>query len=142
MSNPIFQDRYNDLISLHRALSDTENIDLLIHYCRVHAFIKDPAALYEINDKRKDRECLDYVGLHINRNEIFEISFTFGPQIQCITLAGAHILGTLLNGTLYSSIDIALLNSELFNEIFRFTPAQRRSQTAYYVLDRIKKWLY
>ncbi len=98
-----------------------------------------PDERFEIDDVRKDAECLDSVGVHLSRTGDggLHLAISLGPKVQTLTRAMATILCRGLQGA--SAGDVIRLPQDFVPRIVGADLVRLRSQTVYYVLRRIKE---
>lgn len=93
---------------------------------------------FDLEDVRKDEECTDTVGIFLRKDDGDRIHFavTLGPKVQTLTRAMATILCKGLNGaTLQGVLDVP---ENFVPRIIGAELVRLRSQTVYYVLNRMK----
>lgn len=94
---------------------------------------------FEIDDVRKDPECMDTVGVHLSRNGDggLHLAISLGPKVQTLTRAMAAILCRGLEGA--SIEELVRLPQDFVPRIVGAELVRLRSQTVYYILRRIKE---
>ena len=134
------------LIDLFTGLPEGERRELLIHYAGVSArYAPQPGEAYEVEDIRHDPGCTDTVGIHLRVTDGDRCHFrvTLGPEVQTLTRAMSAILCEGLDGT--PAGDLPALREAFVEKIAGASLVRLRSQTVYYVLNRMKeaaeRWL-
>lgn len=94
---------------------------------------------FEIDDVRKDPECMDTVGVYLSRNGDggLHLAISLGPKVQTLTRAMAAILCRGLEGA--SIEELIRLPQDFVPRIVGAELVRLRSQTVYYILRRIKE---
>jgi cysteine desulfuration protein SufE len=101
---------------------------------------------YQMADVRTDPECMDEVGVffHVDDTGAAHFAMTLGPKVQTLTRALAVILCRGLSGA--SPRAVLDVDRGFVPLIIGETLVRMRSQTVYYVLNRMKqaveKWLW
>lgn len=129
-----------ELIDFFEHLPESERRDNLISMAEtVDAHAPQPGHSYEVEEVRKDPECSDTVGIFLQRDEVGRVRFavTFGPRVQTLTRALAAILCRGLNGC--TAPEILAINPDFIPRIIGAELVRLRSQTVYYVLQRMKQ---
>src|SRR5436305_3330835 len=131
--------KLNKIINLFESLPEDERRETLVSYAD-NAKKQEPreGENFELVDVRKDEECADTVGvyLHVDEQGKAHIRMTLGPEVQTLTRAMTAILCKGLEGaTPQEILDIA---SDFVTRIIGAELVRVRSQTTYYVLQRIK----
>ncbi|MCE9518349.1 MAG: SufE family protein [Verrucomicrobia bacterium] len=93
---------------------------------------------FELEDVRKDEECTDTVGifLRVEDGGCAHFAITLGPKVQTLTRAMATILCRGLNGTMLQ--EVLNVPEDFVSRIIGADLVRQRSQTVYYVLNRMK----
>ncbi|MBL9177856.1 MAG: SufE family protein [Verrucomicrobiaceae bacterium] len=130
----------NELIALFESLPEGERRDGLIDLAaQSAACAPKEGERFDLEDVRKDAGCTDTVGVHVRVDVGGRAHFaiSLGPKVQTLTRALTAILCRGLNGcTLREVLDLPqdfvprIIGAELF---------RLRSQTVYYVLNRMKE---
>jgi len=91
-----------------------------------------------LEDLRNDDECMDEVGIYIIEREGGKIAFRlyFGDEVQTLNKAMGVILGKGLEDTQLQ--DVINLSSQVVTQIIGQRLVRYRSQTVYYILNRMK----
>lgn len=129
-----------ELIDFFEHLPESERRDNLISMAEtVDAHAPQPGQSYEVEEVRKDPECADTVGIFLQRDEGGRVRFavTLGPRVQTLTRALAAILCRGLNGC--TAAEILAISPDFIPRIVGAELVRLRSQTVYYVLQRMKQ---
>ena len=90
-----------------------------------------------IEDLRNDDECMDEVGIYIvDEGEQISFRLYFGDEVQTLTKAMGVILGKGLSETTIEQVQE--LPSQVVTDIIGQRLVRNRSQTVYYILNRMK----
>jgi cysteine desulfuration protein SufE len=131
--------KLQEIVQFFESLPEEAKRETLIHYSEGFKKYEPPQSeTFDIVDVRKDEECADTVGvfLKVSPEERIKFYITLGPQVQTLTKAMTTILSKGLEG---STIDEVLkLESDFVPKIIGGELVRARSQTVYYVLNRIK----
>lgn len=94
---------------------------------------------FEVEDVRKDAECTDTVGIHVRleNNGCVHFAVSLGPKVQTLTRALTAILCRGLNGS--TAAEILAVPQDFVPRIIGAELVRLRSQTVYYVLDRMQE---
>ena len=126
------------IINFFESLPDDEKRENLLSYAnRSKAWEPNPDLIYDLKDIRKDEECTDTVGIYLKMNQgkvFFNISM--GPKVQTLTRALASILCEALKGATIEQV-LAVKN-ECISQIVGQKLVQLRSQTVYYLIQRMR----
>ena len=127
------------IVSFFESLTEEERRENLIAYAeqaKHHAPRRDEA--FDFEDLRKDAECTDIVGifLRVDRGGRAAFCITLGPQVQTLTRAMGAILCKGLSGSRLK--EIVDLHDDFVEKIVGSHLLRIRSQTVYYVLNRMK----
>jgi len=127
------------IINLFEHLPEDERRETLVSYAD-NANKQEPRAgeQFVLQDVRKDEECADTVGvyLHVDENGKAHIRMTLGPEVQTLTRAMTAILCKGLEGI--TPQEILDVPADFVTRIVGAELVRVRSQTTYYVLQRIK----
>jgi cysteine desulfuration protein SufE len=107
---------------------------------KVEKWNPDPNSDYDIKDIRKDEQCTDTVGVFVQINEgrVF-FKMLLGPKVQTLTRAISSILCEVSEG---ESIEkIQAIEKMAISRIVGQELVRLRSQTVYYILERMKDTL-
>lgn len=129
-----------ELIDFFEHLPEPERRDSLISMAEsVEAYAPRPDQSYEVEEVRKDPECSDIVGIFLKRDDGGHVHFavTFGPKVQTLTRALAAILCRSLDGC--TAAEILAISPDFIPRIVGAELVRLRSQTVYYVLQRMKQ---
>lgn len=130
----------SELIAFFESLPEGERRENLIDLA-AQAASHEPKKelLFDLEDVRKDVECTDTVGVHVRAGDDGRVHFaiSLGPKVQTLTRALTTILCRGLNGsTLREVIDVP---QDFVPRIIGAELVRLRSQTVYYVLNRMKE---
>lgn len=105
----------------------------------VRQFAPNPEVNHSYSDYRKDEHCTDSVGIYLNVSENRAVSFyvSFGEEVQTLTRAMGYVLCRGLNGSPLGKV--SEIDSSFIPVIVGEALIKLRSQTVYYVLDRMKE---
>jgi len=127
------------IINLFEHLPEEERRETLVSYAD-NAKKQEPRAgeQFDLHDVRKDEECADTVGvyLHVDEHGKAHIRMTLGPEVQTLTRAMTAILCKGLEGA--TPQEILDVPADFVTRIVGAELVRVRSQTTYYVLQRIK----
>ncbi len=129
----------NKIIELFDILPEEERRETLVSYADA-ARKQEPrqGEKFALEDVRKDEECADTVGVYLQVDEQGKahLRMTLGPEVQTLTRAMAAILCKGLDGA--TPREIIDLPSDFVTRVVGADLVRVRSQTVYYVLQRIK----
>src|SRR3954463_7241249 len=135
----MYPPKLNNIINLFESLPEDERRETLVSYAE-NAGKQEPrpGEQFDLEDVRKDEECMDTVGvyLHVEENGKAHIRMTLGPEVQTLTRAMTAILCKGFDGC--TPQEIVDLPSDFVTRIVGAELVRVRSQTIYYVLTRIK----
>ncbi|MDG1852916.1 MAG: SufE family protein [Verrucomicrobiales bacterium] len=126
------------IINFFESLPDDEKRENLLSYAnRSKAWEPNPDLIYDLEDIRKDEECTDTVGIYlkIDQGRVF-FNISMGPKVQTLTRALASILCEALKGATIEQV-LAVKN-ECISQIVGQKLVQLRSQTVYYLIQRMR----
>ena len=129
----------SEIISLFEFMPEAERRENLINYAEtVSAFGCKEGERFDLEDVRKDAECTDTVGVFLRVDEDGRAHFAIelGPKVQTLTRAMTVILCRGLNGC--TAEEILAVPSDFVPRIIGADLVRLRSQTVYYVLNRMK----
>lgn len=132
-------EKLREIVELFEGFSEKERLENLIAYAeqsKQYEPLEEES--FDSQDVRKDEECADSVGLYLNVDADKRVCFKIklGPHVQTLTRAMASLLCEGLNG---SSLEEVLdLPQEFVKRIVGGELYRIRSQTVYYVLNRMK----
>ncbi len=129
-----------ELIDFFERLPEPERRENLIDFAETaSAFTRKVGQTYLLEDVRKDQECSDTVGvfLQIAPGGSVHFAIELGPKVQTLTRAMTAILCRGLNGC--QANEILSLPTDFVPRIIGAELVRLRSQTVYYVLDRMKQ---
>jgi cysteine desulfuration protein SufE len=92
---------------------------------------------WQVEDVRKDNECLDVVGLYARKREDgkVDLAATMGQEVTTLTRALTSLFVENLNGE--TAENILSVKPDLIPRVVGETLMKQRSNTAYYTLRRI-----
>ncbi len=129
-----------ELVNFYESLPEGERRESLIDLAAsVSVYAPQAGETFDLEDVRKDAECTDTVGVHARREDGGRVRFaiSLGPKVQTLTRALTALLCRGLNGaTLQQVLDVPhdFVPRVIGGELVRL-----RSQTVYYVLNRMKE---
>ncbi len=129
-----------EIIDFFEHLPEPERRENLIDIAETSsAFTKKAGQTYLIEDVRKDQECSDTVGVFLQLDLVGRVHFAIelGPKVQTLTRAMTAILCRGLNGC--TADEILAVPSDFVPRIIGADLVRLRSQTVYYVLNRMKQ---
>ncbi len=127
------------IVELCESLPEPERREMLITYAENSANCAPAEGEeFDLEDIRKDEECTDTVGIHLNVDEQDAATFkvSLGPKVQTLTRAMTSILCKGLNGAKLD--EIMATPDEFVPRVIGAELVRLRSQTVYYVLSRMK----
>src|SRR4030088_893190 len=138
-SDSSYPDKLDKIIHLFETLPEDERRETIVSYAE-NAKKQEPrpGEKFDLEDVRKDEECMDTVGvyLHVDEKGKAHIRMTLGPEVQTLTRSMTSILCKGLEGL--TPQEILDLPSDFVTRIVGAELVRIRSQTIYYVLTRIK----
>ncbi|MBV9009094.1 MAG: SufE family protein [Verrucomicrobia bacterium] len=135
----MYPPKLTNIIQLFEHLPEDERRETLVSYSdNASKQEPRPGEKFELEDVRKDEECADTVGvyLHVDASGKAHIRMTLGPEVQTLTRAMTAILCKGLDGA--TPREILDLPADFVQRIVGAELVRVRSQTTYYVLQRIK----
>lgn len=130
----------NELVTFFEALPEAERRENLIDLAAsVAAHAPRPGETFDLEDVRKDAECTDTVGVHVRLEEGGRVRFaiSLGPKVQTLTRALTTLLCRGLNGSTLQ--EVLAVPQDFVPRIIGAELVRLRSQTVYYVLNRMKE---
>jgi cysteine desulfuration protein SufE len=135
----MYPEKLDKIIHLFETLPEVERRETLVSYAD-SAKKQEPRGgeKFELEDVRKDEECADTVGVHLQVDEQGKAHFrmTLGPEVQTLTRAMSSILCKGLDGV--PPQEVLDLPSDFVTRIVGAELVRVRSQTTYYILTRMK----
>lgn len=131
--------KLQSIVDLFSGLPEGEKRENLISYAdQIRKFAPREGDTFAVEDVRKDEECTDTVGifLAVDRHERVHFKVTLGDKVQTLTRALAVILCRGLDGC--SLEEVLDLPRDFVPLIIGGQLVRLRSQTVYYVLNRMK----
>jgi cysteine desulfuration protein SufE len=135
----MYPPKLDNIIDLFEHLPEDERRETLVSYAdNAKRQEPRPGELFDLEDVRKDEECADTVGvyLHVDENGKAHIRMSLGPEVQTLTRAMTSILCKGLEGA--TPQEILDVPADFVTRIVGAELVRVRSQTTYYVLQRIK----
>lgn len=129
-----------EIIDLFQHLPEAERRESLIAYAEAAAALSPKSGeCYDHEEVRRDSFCSDTVGIHLRMESTGQVHFaiSLGPKIQTLTRALAAILCRSLDGC--QPAEILAVPREIIPCIVGSELVRLRSQTIYYILDRIQE---
>ena len=130
----------SELIAFFESLPEGERRENLIDRATQAAkHAPKEGEAFDLEDVRKDAECTDTVGVHVRLEQDGGVHFavSLGPKVQTLTRALTVILCRGLNGsTTQAVLDVP---QDFVPRIIGTELVRLRSQTVYYVLNRMKE---
>jgi len=128
-----------EIIELFEFLPEDERREALVSYAdgaSRHGPVE--GVEYDLVDVRKDEECTDTVGIHLNVSEEGKVSYkvALGDKVQTLTRAMTSILCKGFEGATIN--EILEVPADFVPRIVGGELVRLRSQTVYYVLTRMK----
>lgn len=136
----MFPPSLQELIDLFEHLPGPERRENLIDIAATSiSHTRQAGVSYEFADVRKDQECSDTVGVYVRRDDSGRVFFAIelGPKVQTLTRAMTAILCHGLNGC--TPEQILSVSQDFVPRIIGADVVRLRSQTVYYVLNRMKE---
>lgn len=131
--------KLQEIVELFSSLPEEERRENLIAYAeRAKKCEPRKGEAFALEDVRKDEECTDTVGIFLRLDSERRVHFrvTLGEKVQTLTRAMTSILCRGLEGcTLEEVLD---LPGDFVPQITGGQLVRIRSQTVYYVLNRMK----
>jgi len=138
VENSTYPPNLGKIINFFESLPDDEKRENLLSYAnKSEAWEPDPDLIYDLEDIRKDEECMDTVGIHLKTDQgkvFFNISM--GPKVQTLTRALASILCEALEGATINQV--LAVKDECIPQIVGEKLVRLRSQTVYYLIHRMR----
>ncbi len=128
-----------EIIELFEFLPEAERRENLISYAEAAvACARKEGETFDIEDVRKDEECTDTVGvfLRVDPEGRTRFAIELGPKVQTLTKAMTAILCRGLNGS--TPEEIIAIPADFVPRIIGAELVRLRSQTVYYILNRMK----
>lgn len=134
-------EKLTELIHFFESLQENERRENLMLFAnKAEKWIPEEQVNYCINDIRKDEHCTDEVGIFVlsGKNEIsFRVSL--GEKVQTLTRAISSILCEVSEKQ--DKNTIKAINRNDISRIVGHELVRLRSQTVYYILDRMQEAL-
>jgi cysteine desulfuration protein SufE len=131
-----------ELIVFFEGLSESERREALIDYAAAaDSCARKTGVTYHYEEVRKDAICSDAVGVFLHHREDGKIHFAveLGPKVQTLTRALTTILCRGLDGCTLN--ELRAVPPDFVPRLIGAELVRLRSQTVYYVLDRLKEAL-
>lgn len=138
MENSTHPKKLSKIIDFFESLSDDEKRENLLSYAnQSKAWEPLLDQIYDLEDVRKDEQCLDTVGIYlkVNQEKVF-FNVSMGPKVQTLTRALASILCEALEGA--NIEQVLTVKDECISRIVGEKLVRLRSQTVYYLIRRMR----
>ena len=138
MENSTHPKKLSKIIDFFESLSDDEKRENLLSYAnKSKAWEPLLDQIYDLEDIRKDEQCLDTVGIYlkVNQEKVF-FNVSMGPKVQTLTRALASILCEALEGA--NIEQVLTVEDECISRIVGEKLVRLRSQTVYYLIRRMR----
>ena len=129
-----------ELIAFFESLPEGERRENLIDLAAQAAkHAPQEGEAFDLEDVRKDVECTDTVGVHVRLEKDGHVRFaiSLGPKVQTLTRALTVLLCRGLNGSTAQAV--LEVPQDFVPRIIGAELVRLRSQTVYYVLNRMKE---
>jgi cysteine desulfuration protein SufE len=129
-----------ELIAFFESLPEGERRENLIDLAaQVAKHTPQEGEAFDLEDVRKDAECTDTVGVHVRLEKYGRVHFaiSLGPKVQTLTRALTVLLCRGLNGS--TAQEVLDVPQDFVPRIIGAELVRLRSQTVYYVLNRMKE---
>lgn len=129
-----------EIVDFFEHLPEPERRDNLIEMAASAASCtRRDGEIYDVSDVRKDRECSDTVGIFVRMDGQGRVHFAveLGPKVQTLTRAMTAILCRGLDGC--TPGEVLAVDPQFVPRIVGADLIRLRSQTVYYVLQRMKE---
>ncbi|MDP1591909.1 MAG: SufE family protein [Prosthecobacter sp.] len=129
-----------ELIAFFESLPEGERRENLIDLAAQAAkHAPKEGETFDLEDVRKDAECTDTVGVHVRLEKDGRVHFaiSLGPKVQTLTRALTVLLCRGLNGSTPQTV--LEVPQDFVPRIIGAELVRLRSQTVYYVLNRMKE---
>ena len=129
-----------ELIAFFESLPEGERRENLIDLAaQVAKHTPQEGEAFDMEDVRKDAECTDTVGVHVRLEKDGRVHFaiSLGPKVQTLTRALTVLLCRGLNGS--TAQEVLDVPQDFVPRIIGAELVRLRSQTVYYVLNRMKE---
>ena len=133
--------KFTELIHFFESLPENERRENLMLFAKkVDKWVPDGEINYSIQDVRKDEHCTDEVGIFVNStNDTISFRVSLGPKVQTLTRAIASILCEISENEKIDHIQAIKKND--ISRIIGQELVRLRSQTVYYILERMQEAL-
>ena len=133
--------KFTELIHFFESLPENERRENLMLFAKkADKWVPDREINYCIQDVRKDEHCTDEVGIFVNStNDTISFRVSLGPKVQTLTRAIASILCEISEEEKIEKIQAIQKND--ISRIIGQELVRLRSQTVYYILERIQEAL-
>lgn len=129
-----------EIVQLFQGLPEADRREMLTAFAeQAGAHEPQEEEIFQVEEVRTDAECTDEVGifLQVGQNSTVRFRVRLGPEVQTLTRALGAILCQGLEGVRVD--EISGVSSEFIAEIVGGKLVRLRSQTVYYLLDRMKE---
>ena len=134
-------EKLQEIISVFESLCEEERRENLVNYALgADKWQPTENEAFDIEDVRKDEQCIDTVGIHLRiKEKKAQFRVTLGPNVQTLTRAMTTIL---CDGLDNCEIDeILQLPADFIEKIVGTPLITTRSKTIYYMFHRMKEAL-
>ena len=133
--------KFTELIHFFESLPENERRENLMLFAKkADKWVPDGEINYSIQDVRKDEHCTDEVGIFVNStNDTISFRVSLGPKVQTLTRAIASILCEISEEEKIEKIQAIQKND--ISRIIGQQLVRLRSQTVYYILERMQEAL-
>ena len=133
--------KFTELIHFFESLPENERRENLMLFAKkADKWVPDGETNYSIQDVRKDEHCTDEVGIFVNStNDTISFRVSLGPKVQTLTRAIASILCEISEEEKIEKIQAIQKND--ISRIIGQELVRLRSQTVYYILERMQEAL-
>lgn len=131
--------RLAKVVAFFEPLSEVERRETLVAYAERAGRCEPRASeVFTVQDVRRDAECTDTVGifLRLDERQRVQLRVSLGPQVQTLTRALAAMLCDGLEGATLR--EVLALPADFVPKIVGSQLVRQRSQTVYYLLQRVK----
>ena len=133
--------KFTELIHFFESLPENERRENLMLFAKkADKWVPDGEINYCIQDVRKDEHCTDEVGIFVNStNDTISFRVSLGPKVQTLTRAIASILCEISEDGKIDHFQAIKKND--ISRIIGQQLVRLRSQTVYYILERMQEAL-
>jgi len=134
-------EKLQEIISVFESLCEEERRENLVNYALgADKWQPGENENFDIEDVRKDEQCIDTVGIHLRiKEKRAQFRVTLGPNVQTLTRAMTTILCYGLDDC--EMDEILQLPADFIEKIVGTPLITTRSKTIYYMFHRMKEAL-